>query len=58
MALVLCFTFRLNYPTEKKPTAPTLSKADWTPDPALLQSGEKTGNKIEVNLHSGFQTDR
>ena len=48
----------MELPHEKEPTAPTISKVGWTPDPVLLHIGEKTGNKIEVNLHSGFQTDR
>jgi len=55
---VLSFTFGLNYPMGKEPTAPNISKVGWTPDPVLLHIREKTGNKIEVNLHSGFQTDR
>lgn len=55
---MLSFTFGLNYPTGKETTAPTISKVGWTPDPVLLHIGEKTGKNIEVNLHSGFQTDR
>ena len=38
--------------------APTISKVGWISDSVLLHIGEKTGNKIEVNLHSEFQTDR
>ena len=58
MVRVPSFTFRLNYPTVREPTAPTISKVAWTSDPVLLLIGEKTGNKIEVNLHSEFQIDR
>ena len=58
MVRVPSFTFGLNYPTGREATAPTISKVGWTPDPVLLLTGEKMGNKTEFNFHSGFHTDR
>lgn len=63
MAEVFSFKFVLNYPTEKKPTTPTISKVGWIPDPVLPDTGEKRETRLRSTSILNFrhierQTDR